>query len=96
MYPFVKKNSFFNFEETETSNKLFPGEEVFKNILTMDDETAEICDREGLEKFEVLQRQMEDVTEDKDGGVFKKLIKPGAGPVAPQGALVRGEFELRL
>ena len=77
--------------ETDTTNQYFPGEEVYKNLLMVDDETAEICDREGLEKFEVLIKKMEDITENKDGGVYKRLVKPGSGPVVPQGALVRGE-----
>ena len=80
--------------ETNPTNQCFPGDEVYKNLLTVDDETADACDREGLEKFEVLLKKMEDITENKDGGVFKRLVKPGYGPVVPQGALVRGECTL--
>lgn len=78
-------------DESDTSNKYFPGEEVYHNLLKVDPEVGDTCDREGLEKFEVLERRMEDVTENKDGGVLKMVLEAGTGSVAPQGALVRGE-----
>ncbi|XP_076453238.1 inactive peptidyl-prolyl cis-trans isomerase FKBP6-like isoform X2 [Babylonia areolata] len=75
--------------ESEFNNSVFPGEDVYANILHVDEETSNLCDREGLDTFEVLQRNMEDITETQDGGVFKQVLKHGAGITAPPGALVR-------
>lgn len=78
--------------ESDLTNSAFPGEDVFANLLRVDDETTEICDKEGLELFEVMQRRMEDITETQDGGVHKKIMKHGAGPIVPDGALVRVHY----
>ncbi|XP_070204131.1 inactive peptidyl-prolyl cis-trans isomerase FKBP6-like [Littorina saxatilis] len=79
-------------DKSDTSNKYFPGEEVYHNLLKVDPEVGDTCDREGLETFEVLERRMEDVTENKDGGVLKMVLEAGTGSVAPQGALVRVHY----
>ena len=39
-----------------------------------------------------MARGMKDLTE--DGGVLKKVLKAGIGPVVPEGAIVRGGFTL--
>lgn len=39
--------------------------------------------------FEVLREKMSDVSDDKDGGVMKRVLVPGAGKQAPMGARVR-------
>ena len=36
------------------------------------------------DQFDRMAKKMEDITEHKDGGVFKKLVKPGTGSIVPQ------------
>jgi len=34
--------------------------------------------------------EMEDITPAKDGGVLKKILREGTGPIVPDKAIVRG------
>lgn len=92
-----KKGAFFEVdpksvkeENTEDwTNDYFKAEDVYKNLLSINDESDDLCDKEGLNYFREMMKKMEDVTDGKDGGVFKKVIKSGVGPLVPTGALVR-------
>jgi hypothetical protein len=73
------KGAYFEVEvkeepEKDLSNDYFKAEDVYKNILTIDDETADLCEKEGLDHFEAMAKRMEDITEEKDGGVLKKVM----------------------
>nr|KAG5691902.1 hypothetical protein BaRGS_033348 [Batillaria attramentaria] len=83
-----EKEKFFAPNET-TSNAYFRGEEVYRNLLRLDDDVAADVDN-GMEPFDAMLRRMEDIS--GDGGVWKKVIKFGAGPLVPDGALVRIKY----
>lgn len=76
-------------EAEEAANTYFKGEDVYKNLMRVEDDVAQDIDN-GMEPFEAMMKRMEDVS--NDGGVWKKIKKPGAGPVVPEGALVRIKY----
>lgn len=53
------------------------------------DENNNEADDSGKSPFECLREKMEDVSDARDGGVMKRVLIPGAGPVAPIGSRVR-------
>ncbi|KAK7476593.1 hypothetical protein BaRGS_00032139 [Batillaria attramentaria] len=77
------------YPDETTSNAYFRGEEVYRNLLRLDDDVAADVDN-GMEPFDAMLRRMEDIS--GDGGVWKKVIKFGAGPLVPDGALVRIKY----
>ena len=78
------------FAEDDLSNQTFDGAEVCENILHINDQDADECDKEDASMFSLLEQRMEDVTTAMDGGVLKRMLRPGAGPIAPLGSLVHG------
>ncbi|XP_025091468.1 inactive peptidyl-prolyl cis-trans isomerase FKBP6-like isoform X1 [Pomacea canaliculata] len=76
-------------DECETKNNYFNKHDVYDNILKYDEEVFAAMD-DGREPFEVMQNSMEDIS--GDGGVFKKVLRPGAGPVVPRNSLVRVHY----
>ncbi|XP_078363308.1 inactive peptidyl-prolyl cis-trans isomerase FKBP6-like isoform X2 [Oculina patagonica] len=76
------------FEDEEESN-YFDSEDVFQQLNyecnDFGDESG--SDRDDETPFRQLARGMEDLT--GDGGVLKRIVRQGTGPVVPQGATVR-------
>lgn len=76
--------------EDEEESQYFDAEDVFQqlNYECNDFGGDSGSDRdEDVTPFKRLARGMEDLT--GDGGVLKKILRPGTGPVVPKGATVR-------
>lgn len=73
------------------ASNMFKGEELYSHLSHLGwEEDSESSEGEGASPFEMQARKMTNVTE--DGGVKKRLLHEGAGPLVPEGALVRCKF----
>ena len=68
----------------------FAPEDVMKNLYIQDDEDTD--DDDESSPFTRMARKMEDITPNKDGGVFKKILQAGTGNVIPSGSIVTSKF----
>ena len=73
------------------ASDMFKGEELFNQIphSLWEEEDSSESDKDASLPFDKLKTKMIKVTD--DGGVVKKVLREGTGPVVPEGALVRGE-----
>ena len=70
------------------ASSMFKGEELYDHLSHLAwEEDSESSEGEGGSPFEMQARKMTNVTE--DGGVKKRVLHEGTGPLVPEGALVR-------
>ena len=70
------------------ASNMFKGEELYNHISHFGwEEDSEGSEGEGASPFEMQARKMNNVTD--DGGVKKRVLREGTGPLVPEGALVR-------
>ena len=70
------------------ASNMFKGEELYNHISHFGwEEDSESSEGEGASPFEIQARKMTNVTD--DGGVKKRFLHEGTGPLVPEGALVR-------
>ncbi|XP_041350323.1 inactive peptidyl-prolyl cis-trans isomerase FKBP6-like [Gigantopelta aegis] len=79
--------------ETERMNTYFDTEEIVRNLYQPDDSSS--CDDDeddDRSPFERRMSKMEDITEEHNGRVMKKVLTPGAGPVVPPNSLLKVHY----
>ena len=70
------------------ASNMFRGEELYDQLSHLDwEEDSTESEGDGSSPFEIQARKMTNVTE--DGGVKKRVLHEGTGPLVPEGALVR-------
>ncbi|EDO44176.1 predicted protein [Nematostella vectensis] len=88
-----EQNNDFHNSDDEDTGPYFDSEQMFQQlnheVLGVDDDEDSVNDEENNSKtpFEKMAQGMEDLT--GDGGVLKKIIRQGTGPVVPKTATVR-------
>ena len=73
------------FHFTGAAQTAYSTKDTFEYLRPENSNTAE----EGLSPFEYMAKDMKDITE--DGGVLKKILKHGGGPIVPAGAFVNSK-----
>lgn len=82
---------YFSFSEPEEKDVKFKAEDIYNNRFLPDDNETDEDEEDETSPFDRLIKKMEDISPDKNGMVFKKILQQGTGNVVPEGAIVRSE-----
>lgn len=77
--------------EPEEKDIKFKAEDIYNNRFLPDDDGDSDEDDE-TSPFEKMIKKMEDISPNKDGMVYKKILTQGSGNVVPEEAIVRSEL----
>ena len=86
-----KHDTYRVLSDFETCNNYFDGEAAAENLYHPDESDSDDED-DDLTPFERMAKKMEDICPFKDGGVMKKILKQGSGPVVPVDSVVRVHY----
>ncbi|XP_078335141.1 inactive peptidyl-prolyl cis-trans isomerase FKBP6-like isoform X1 [Crassostrea virginica] len=78
-----------DFNEPEEKDVKFKAEDIYNNRFLPDDNETDEDEEDETSPFDRLIKKMEDISPDKNGMVFKKILQQGTGNVVPEGAIVR-------
>ena len=63
-----------------------------ENLYHPDESDNDSTEDEDCTPFEHMAKKMEDICPDKDGGILKKILRQGSGPVVPLESVVRVHY----
>lgn len=77
------------FLEPEETDIKFKAEDIYNNRFLPDEDDSDVDEDDESSPFERMMKKMEDISPDKNGMVFKKVLQQGSGAIVPEGAIVR-------
>lgn len=78
-----------DFNEPEETDIKFKAEDIYNNRFLPDEDDSDIDEDDESSPFERMMKKMDDISPNKDGMVFKKVLQQGSGTIVPEGAIVR-------
>lgn len=75
--------------EPEETDIKFKAEDIYNNRFLPDEDDSDVDEDDESSPFERMMKKMEDISPDKNGMVFKKVLQQGSGAIVPEGAIVR-------
>lgn len=85
----MNQHSYNVFSEPEETDIKFKAEDIYNNRFLPDEDDSDVDEDDESSPFERMMKKMEDISPNKDGMVFKKVLQQGSGTIVPEGAIVR-------